>query len=82
MQMADFDAPYVKDHIATIHTPDSWARSVSEQALNEAIKKMKGGTVPSVTVDAKFHITAVQAKGCIQICGEIGGVMVCTHINV
>lgn len=80
--MADFDAKYVKDHIATIHTPDSWARSISEQALNEAIKQMKGGKAPSVTVPATFHITAVEAKGCIQVCGEIGGVVVCTHINI
>lgn len=77
-----FDAAYVKAHMANIHTSDSWARAVTEQVLAAAIGKLKGGKAETVTLDAKFHISAVEAKGCIQVCGEIAGVYVCTHISV
>lgn len=79
---AKFDAKYVQGHMAAIHTNDSWSRAISEQVLRQVISKIGEGSTETVTVDAKFHVSAVEAKGCIQVCGEINGVIICTHINV
>ena len=80
--MASLNAQYIKDHMANIHTNDSWARAIAERALAEAVTKIGTSSADAVTIDAKFHVTAIETKGCVSLCTEIGGVLICTHINL
>jgi hypothetical protein len=73
---------YLDDHKATLHTPESWARALAEQVMNAGIAKLGEKSAESVSVDAQFHVSAYEPKGCIRICGVINGIYICYHVNI
>ncbi len=76
------DPQYIKEHISGVHTPESWARAITQLALKAAADKMGTTSAASVDIDAKITISAYQPQTCINICATIEGVMVCYHANV
>lgn len=73
---------YIDDHMAKIHTAESFGRALAEQALLGAKKKLGDRAADSVEVDAKITVSAVTALGCINVCATVAGVTVCYHVNV
>jgi hypothetical protein len=73
--MAKLTKRYIEDHLVGAHTRESWARAIAELVLKAAIAQLKDGSAEEVVIDAKFHITPVEADGgtvtrspCIRTC--------------
>lgn len=69
---------YIEDHMLHVHTPESWGRSVAYQVLAEAAKEIGSNDVEATSVTATFHVSPIEALGCIQICAW----GVCVHVSV
>jgi hypothetical protein len=72
-------AEYVQNHMRTVHTPDSWARAIAEQALQAAATAIGAKSVGEQTVDMQLKVSAFEPAGCIRICGIVNGVQICYH---
>jgi len=75
-------AKYITEHRSHVHTPESWGRAIIDLALQSALKQVGSGEKPSVEVEGKLTVSAVEALGCINVCGTYNGVTVCYHVNV
>jgi hypothetical protein len=75
------DKKYIDDHLS-VHTAESFARALSEQVLKAAADKVGATTVDVAEVDAKFTVSEFKPAGCIRVCANINGVMVCYHVNI
>lgn len=72
---------YLKDHTNSIHTFDSFGRALVEQLMNAGVKQLGDKETEVVNIDAKFTIEAFEPKACVRLCTNIGGVVVCYHVN-
>jgi len=78
----DLTPKYVEDHLNNVATPESFARALGEQALRAAAAAVSVKPAPSVAIPATITVTPAEAAGCIRVCANINGVIVCYHINL
>jgi hypothetical protein len=74
--------PYIEDHMALVHTAESFGRALVEQILKAARRRLDKTEAESVELDAKITLTPVIARGCLQVCVGLPPVSVCYHTNV
>lgn len=78
-------AEYVADHRIGLHTTDSFARSLVERVLREAEGQLSQRGTSSqaalVEVPARVFVSPVQTSGCVQVCVQVGGAIVCYHVG-
>jgi len=79
--MAKVTKEYLHEHRHLVHTFESFGRAVIEQVLDSAEKQVSSGSVDQAKVNASFEISAYESRGCVQVCVNISGVMVCYHVG-
>jgi hypothetical protein len=90
--MATLTKQYIEDHLADMHTEESWARATIETVLKAAITKLGEQSAEEVTIDAQFHVRPVDLeivgpdgaslrRGCLRVCVVVSptGLEICYH---
>lgn len=82
------NAEYIRDHLARVHSYDSFARSLSDQILRSAARKLeKGGNKAAkevvLSLTATITPTVIEReKKCVQVCltDPDGEIEICFHV--
>lgn len=80
--MTNISKKYIDDHKRSVHTADSFGRSLIEQILSESIQKIGKEETQSVDVNVRFKVEAFEPATCLRVCANINGVEVCYHVNM
>lgn len=79
----NFNAEYVKAHRQNVHSYDSFSRALVENVLMETEKLLdKNQSQNPVKIPVEFSVSPIEAKGCVEVCANIGGVKICHHVNL
>lgn len=68
--MGKLTKAYLNNHKGYTHTFDSFARTLFDQLLDEAEKKVAQSEVERVDLTVNFQVSAFEPLGCITICAE------------
>lgn len=79
--MPELTREYIEDHLHHVHTPDSFARSLTYAILQSA-KKSAGPDQAEISVPCNATVSPIEKLGCIQICVETPFGTLCHHVNV
>ncbi|MEI3894642.1 MULTISPECIES: hypothetical protein [unclassified Bacillus (in: firmicutes)] len=77
--MQKIDKKYIENHLETIHTYESFGRSVCENILHASLKRVKGNDKDNVQMTANISVRATE-RICLQVCKVIDGSHVTVHI--
>jgi hypothetical protein len=76
--MARFTPQYVEEHLANVHTYESFGRAIAERLARTAAGKLADDSPDVVRFDAPVEVSPAIARGCLRVC--ILGI--CFHINL
>lgn len=77
--MKKLDTEYIEQHLETVHTYESFGRSVCENILSATLKRVKENSEENIQLTADISVRPT-TRLCIQVCKIIDGRHVTVHI--
>ncbi|MEI4623936.1 hypothetical protein KFD70_27535 [Bacillus pfraonensis] len=77
--MKKLDTEYIEQHLETVHTYESFGRSVCEGILSAALKRVKGNSEETIHLTSDITVRPTP-RLCIQVCKMINGQHRTVHI--
>lgn len=68
--MTELTRDYIREHMADIHTYESFSRALVEMVLSQSLEKEPNDN--QIEMDAKIIIKPVESRGCINIELNVG----------
>jgi hypothetical protein len=79
---ATMNQKYIRDHQLHLHTPDSWGRAIAYQVLTDAGKSIGPKEVETAVLTGTFHVSPIEALGCIEVCYDTPIGPICLHVEI